>query len=302
MRAAVAVPTVQSLQAAPSEVVSTVAKPVAVANPPAMSTESLSSARPMQTAQGMAAPARLQSAMTATGAGHVQPSVRTSTGPSQSDAEGVASVRGRHSAPDGTASRMQVATGLGPVGRSAGAEVGAAVTAENTGAVRRSMAEATHTAHLKNSGTAGPMGKRAGFARGGLSSADAEAVQHTGPETLHKGLLTVGVGGELGLESLATAPASGVFKAALGRDGHSCFKPPPKHWRAEGRVILRITVDLQGQPREVSIVESSGFAELDELARSQAAGCAHFVVQNRRGEALAKTLRLPILYRIENAW
>lgn len=268
---------------------------------PSTSSDALASARERAVAHAPG-PTRLQTVANANSATATPPRIGAA---SQSvSAEAVASVRGRGALPTANASSLQTAHGAGDaltVASAAPQSRGVTSTSAAT-ALRRGVAEVSPAAHLGQSGVAGLVTKRSELARGGLSSADADAIPHAGPEVLSTGLLTVGAGGELGIDALANAPSGGVFRAAIGRDGRSCFKPPPTQWRAEGRVTLRVAVGRDGKPREVTIVESSGLAQLDELARSQAANCAQFVVQNRRGEPLAKTLRLPISYRNENAW
>jgi outer membrane biosynthesis protein TonB len=56
-------------------------------------------------------------------------------------------------------------------------------------------------------------------------------------------------------------------------------------------------VDVAGRPHRIEIRNSSGVPSLDAHAKDQAERCARFVVHNRKGQAVAATLDLPVRYR-----
>lgn len=66
----------------------------------------------------------------------------------------------------------------------------------------------------------------------------------------------------------------------------------------EGRVVLQVRVSIQGLPLEIDIKQSSGFARLDEAARS-AVGKWRFVPARRGDEALESSVLVPLTFKLE---
>lgn len=81
--------------------------------------------------------------------------------------------------------------------------------------------------------------------------------------------------------------------------------PPPSYptmaltRNQEGRVLLRVLVDEQGRPVEVSVEQSSGFRLLDESALKMVRARWHFVPAQRDGVAVSAYALVPIVFRIE---
>lgn len=66
----------------------------------------------------------------------------------------------------------------------------------------------------------------------------------------------------------------------------------------QGTVLVRLVVDAQGLPTQVSVHKSSGHPRLDEQAL-QALRAARFVPYTRNGQALAWTAIAPLEYSLE---
>lgn len=66
----------------------------------------------------------------------------------------------------------------------------------------------------------------------------------------------------------------------------------------QGTVLVRLAVDAQGLPTQVSVHKSSGHARLDEQAL-QALRAARFVPYTRNGQALPWTAIAPLEYSLE---
>jgi protein TonB len=66
----------------------------------------------------------------------------------------------------------------------------------------------------------------------------------------------------------------------------------------EGRVLLRVLVDEQGRPAQVSVEQSSGFRLLDESALKIVQSRWHFVPAQRNGIAIAAYALVPVVFQI----
>lgn len=66
----------------------------------------------------------------------------------------------------------------------------------------------------------------------------------------------------------------------------------------EGRVLLRVLVDEQGRPAQVSVEQSSGFRLLDESALKIVQSRWHFVPAQRNGVAVAAYALVPVVFQI----
>jgi protein TonB len=67
----------------------------------------------------------------------------------------------------------------------------------------------------------------------------------------------------------------------------------------EGRVLLRVLVDEQGRPTQVTIEQSSGFRLLDQAALKAVQSRWHFVPAQRDGVAVAAYALVPVEFRID---
>jgi len=94
----------------------------------------------------------------------------------------------------------------------------------------------------------------------------------------------------------------GGFSEAVAVTGN----PRPAYpWLArqrhiEGRVLLRVRVDADGRPAGVEVVRSSGFALLDESARTALARWTFRPAQSE-GVAVPAVVEVPIAFRLEDA-
>ncbi|MDR7270580.1 protein TonB [Pelomonas saccharophila] len=68
--------------------------------------------------------------------------------------------------------------------------------------------------------------------------------------------------------------------------------------RESGIVHLRIVVDVRGQPREITLAKSSGFARLDEQAL-QDMRAARFVPYMENGQAVEWEVIAPVSYELD---
>lgn len=101
----------------------------------------------------------------------------------------------------------------------------------------------------------------------------------------------------LSLVEAEGAPSTAIAVARLKPEARACFAPPPPHWNAQGRVLLRIRVDANGRASEVSLDSGSGEPRLDRLAMQQARDCALFEIYDAQGRPRAALVRLPVVYR-----
>lgn len=66
----------------------------------------------------------------------------------------------------------------------------------------------------------------------------------------------------------------------------------------EGRVLLRVTVSEQGTPVRVEVIKSSGYARLDEAARSTVEGRWRFAPARRGDMPVAGVVQVPVSFAI----
>ena len=80
--------------------------------------------------------------------------------------------------------------------------------------------------------------------------------------------------------------------------------PPPTYpamamrRNQEGRVLLRVLVDEQGRPIEVSIEQSSGVRQLDDCALKIVQTRWHFIPAQRNGAAVSAYALVPIVFQL----
>lgn len=102
---------------------------------------------------------------------------------------------------------------------------------------------------------------------------------------------------------VAAAPAV-VPVTAARFDADYLKNPPPtyptlsRRAREEGRVLLLVQVSAKGLATDVRIRQSSGFTRLDDAAL-EAVKQWHFVPAKRGDEAVAASVIVPIVFRIE---
>jgi protein TonB len=109
-------------------------------------------------------------------------------------------------------------------------------------------------------------------------------------------------------------PAKGVEGTAIprrtemgaGATVKAVVVPPPTYpriaiqLREEGTVVVRIEIDGDGTPTEVSVLKSSGFGSLDQAA-VQAAQQIRFSVPKSGGRPIAHTVDVPYIFKLKNA-
>jgi protein TonB len=69
----------------------------------------------------------------------------------------------------------------------------------------------------------------------------------------------------------------------------------------EGVVLLEVLVAADGSAADVRVVESSGFAPLDESAVATVRSRWRFVPARRGGEPIASRVTVPIRFRLDRA-
>jgi protein TonB len=94
-----------------------------------------------------------------------------------------------------------------------------------------------------------------------------------------------------------TPLAGGTYTAPQRVAGEDPVYPPWAERRGwEGRVLLTISINLNGEVEKVGIVETSGYELLDRQAQ-EAVAAWRFRPARRNGIAVAETVHLPIIYR-----
>lgn len=117
--------------------------------------------------------------------------------------------------------------------------------------------------------------------------------------TAATGVLQVGLARPLSLLEAEGMPGSAIAYARLTAQSRACYRPPPVHWNAQGRVVLRVHVDTTGRPAAVMLESGSGEPRLDRLAMEQTRSCARFEIVDVHGRPRAAVVRLPVVYRFE---
>ena len=103
--------------------------------------------------------------------------------------------------------------------------------------------------------------------------------------------------------SLDTSTGHGAFIHAQPHGASN--RPPAYPWLArirgwEGRVILQVRVESDGQPRQVEVVRSSGYPILDAAAQRTIQQW-EFTPAKRGGRAVRSELELPIRFQLTSA-
>lgn len=88
-----------------------------------------------------------------------------------------------------------------------------------------------------------------------------------------------------------------VFNAAYLQNPAPAYPSLSRKLHEEGRVVLRVLVNPSGAADRVELQASSGFARLDESARSAIAGWK-FVPARRGAQAISDWVLIPIHFRL----
>lgn len=105
-------------------------------------------------------------------------------------------------------------------------------------------------------------------------------------------------------KQLETAPEASdgesapLFNASYLHNPAPDYPPTALQHRWEGTVLLNVRVLASGSAQEVSVVESSGHASLDEAAVQAVTGW-RFVPARRAGQAIDAWLRVPVVFKPE---
>lgn len=104
---------------------------------------------------------------------------------------------------------------------------------------------------------------------------------------------------ERGLRTAAAPPAS-AFEPARAHRGNEAPAYPDDARRKglQGQVLLRVSVTVDGRPETVTLVESSGWAVLDDAAMI-AVERWRFDPARRNGRPEPATIELPIVFRLD---
>ena len=102
-------------------------------------------------------------------------------------------------------------------------------------------------------------------------------------------------------ESTPIAPPSGPISAshlAYARAPAPAYPRAAVLDRAEGTVVLRVLVDVDGSPLEVAVETSSGNRELDRAARTQVLKHWKFQPAMQDGRAVQAYGRVPVNFSL----
>ncbi len=101
-------------------------------------------------------------------------------------------------------------------------------------------------------------------------------------------------------EVAALAP---LHPPGYGQPGHANARPRypwlSRQKGEQGRVVLRVSVDVNGRATGVTVVQSSGFGRLDRAAR-RAIETWRFTPAHRGGRDVAGTVDVPVSFRLSD--
>jgi protein TonB len=106
-------------------------------------------------------------------------------------------------------------------------------------------------------------------------------------------------------EPIAAAPAAApvvappIFNAAYLRNPKPLYSTLSKKLGEQGRVVLRVLVNPNGSAEEVQVQASSGFARLDDSARTTV-GSWKFVPAKRGNEPVPAWVVIPISFKLDS--
>jgi periplasmic protein TonB len=93
-------------------------------------------------------------------------------------------------------------------------------------------------------------------------------------------------------------PTQPIFNADYLDNPAPAYPPLSRRMREQGRVILRVLVNVRGTADDVQVRTPSGSARLDEAARDTVRGWK-FVPAKRGSEAVPAWVLIPISFRLE---
>lgn len=108
------------------------------------------------------------------------------------------------------------------------------------------------------------------------------------------------LGGQVGgsLDGSASAVVAPRFDAAYLQNPEPAYPPLSKRFGEEGRVILRVLVNPEGQPEQVEVRQSSGHARLDQAALGTVKRW-RFTPARRGAERLAAWVLVPLSFQLD---
>lgn len=78
------------------------------------------------------------------------------------------------------------------------------------------------------------------------------------------------------------------------------YPPLARRFRMEGKVILRVLVDVDGKPLQVIVSSSSGHIELDKVAQKQVLAHWRFRPATQNGQPSQAWANIPIVFKLQN--
>ncbi|MBI1754069.1 MAG: energy transducer TonB [Acidobacteria bacterium] len=108
------------------------------------------------------------------------------------------------------------------------------------------------------------------------------------------------IGGQVGgsLEGSASAVVAPRFDAAYLQNPEPAYPPLSKRFGEEGKVILRVLVNPEGQPEQVEVRQSSGHTRLDQAALGTVKRW-RFTPARRGAERLAAWVLVPLSFQLD---
>ncbi|KGM41401.1 hypothetical protein JY96_18635 [Aquabacterium sp. NJ1] len=97
----------------------------------------------------------------------------------------------------------------------------------------------------------------------------------------------------------AAAPTSPQFDADYLDNPKPVYPPISRREREQGKVLLRVYVEVSGAAGKVELVTSSGYDRLDKAARA-AVGRWRFVPARQGSEAVAAWVTVPIIFSLKD--
>lgn len=94
---------------------------------------------------------------------------------------------------------------------------------------------------------------------------------------------------------------SGGARVAYGANPLPTYPLVARRLGKEGVVLLEVLVAADGSAADVRVVESSGFAPLDESAVATVRSRWRFVPARRAGVPIASRVTVPIRFRLDRA-
>jgi protein TonB len=102
------------------------------------------------------------------------------------------------------------------------------------------------------------------------------------------------------VQAPALAPITAArFDADYLQNPKPVYPPMSRRMNEEGKVVLRVRVSAQGQPLAVEIKQSSGYARLDEAAKT-AVERWRFVPARQGSEAIEASVLVPLNFTLSN--